>query len=69
MPTKKMLTVYYFDKTTRCNAMLVTPATRLVREDSVIFAYNGDALVGMFDLGSVDQIYVSEAKDETPTSV
>lgn len=69
MPPKKMLTVYYFDKTTKCNAVLVTPATRLVREDAVIFAYNGDALVGMFDLGSVDHIFVSEAKDEAPMDV
>lgn len=35
-------------------------ATRMVKEESVVYVYNGEEFVGMFDLGSVDAIYISE---------
>ena len=38
-------------------------ADRLVREDSIIFVYNGNDLVAMFDIGELRYIYVSEVKD------
>ena len=39
------------------------PADRLEREDSVIFVYNGDKLVAMFDIGVLLSIWISEVKD------
>lgn len=37
------------------------PITRIeLREDSVVYAYNGDEFIGMFDLGAVSLLYVSE---------
>lgn len=38
------------------------PADRLEREDAIIFAYNGDRLVAMFDIGCLESIWLSEAK-------
>lgn len=45
------------------NAFVNIPADRLEREDAVIFAYNGDQLVGMFDIGVLLSIWISEAKE------
>ena len=39
-------------------------ADRLEREQDVVFVFNGDELMGMFSLGSLDHIYLSETKDE-----
>lgn len=37
------------------------PVTHIeLREDSVVFAYNGDEFVGVFDLGAIAFLYVSE---------
>lgn len=38
------------------------PADRLEREDSIIFVYNGEELVAMFDIGGLDNIWISEVK-------
>lgn len=38
----------------------VIPADRLEREESVMFAYRNDKCIGMFDLGGLDMIYLSE---------
>lgn len=35
-------------------------ATRIVREESIIFAYHGEELVGVFDLGAIDALYGSK---------
>lgn len=35
------------------------PATKMEREDSVVFVYCESELVGMFSLGSIDMIYRS----------
>lgn len=34
-------------------------ADRIEREDAIVFAYNGSNLVGIFDLGFVDAIYMT----------
>lgn len=36
------------------------PVTDVVRDGNVVFAYSNGDFVGMFDLGSVDIIWVSE---------
>ena len=36
------------------------PADRLKKDDSFIYAYNGDDLVGVFDLGTINYIYITE---------
>lgn len=36
------------------------PADRLIREDSFVYAYNGEDLVGAFDLGTINYIYLTE---------
>ncbi len=40
------------------------PADRLEREDDVVFVYDGDKLTGMFSLGSITCIYLSEKGDK-----
>ena len=45
------------------------PADRLEREDSIIFVYNGEELVAMFDIGGLDNIWISEVRDERPCSL
>lgn len=35
-------------------------ADRINREDEFVYAYNGGSLVGMFDVGVVAAIYLSE---------
>lgn len=47
----------------RCGFVNI-PADRMEREEDVIFVYNGDELMGMFSLGSLDHIYLSEKNDE-----
>ena len=34
--------------------------TKLVKEESIVFAYYHDEFVGMFDLGAVDMLYRNE---------
>lgn len=36
------------------------PVTKVVRDENIVFAYCGSEFVGMFDLGSVNCIWVSE---------
>lgn len=45
------------------NGFVNIKADRLVREDAVIFAYDGDKLVGMFDIGILLSIWLSEVKE------
>lgn len=39
-------------------------ADHLIREDSVIFVYSEDRLVGMFDIGAISAIYLSGGDKE-----
>ena len=39
--------------------------THIERVGDVVFAYNGVELVGMFDLGACDALYVSEGQQRT----
>ena len=41
------------------NGYVNLTGTHIEREENVIFAYNGDELIGFFDLGVVDMCYVS----------
>ena len=36
------------------------PADRIVREEEFVLAYNGDNLVGIFEIGVIAAIYLSE---------
>ena len=36
------------------------PVTHIQRVGDVVEAYRGDDFIGMFDLGSVDMLYISE---------
>lgn len=38
------------------------PVTDVVRDGNIVFAYHCGDFVGMFDLGAVDCIWVSEEK-------
>lgn len=40
-------------------------ATRMEKEEDVVFIYNGNDFAGMFDLGAVEMIYRSGGKNET----
>ena len=35
------------------------PVTRIEKVEDVVFAYLGDAFVGMFDLGAVNMLYIT----------
>ena len=35
-------------------------ADKLRREDTFVYAYNGEELVGAFDLGTINYIYITE---------
>ena len=39
------------------------PVTEVKREDELIFAYKDDALVGIFDVGGIVALWVSEEKE------
>lgn len=41
--------------------------TRIERSDSVVFAYENDDFIGMFDLGIVNCLYISEGKERKET--
>lgn len=45
------------------NGFVNIKADRLVREDAVIFVYDGINLVGMFDIGVLLSIWLSEVKE------
>lgn len=45
------------------NGFLNVPADRLEREDAIIFVYNGEKLVAMFDIGMLDSIWITEVKN------
>lgn len=45
------------------NGFLNVPADRLEREDAIIFVYNGEKLVAMFDIGILLSIWLSEVKE------
>lgn len=38
-------------------------ADRIEKDDSFVYAYRGDLLVGMFDIGTVMTLYLSEKKE------
>lgn len=38
------------------------PVTNVIRDENIVFAYYNGEFVGMFDLGVVDCIWVSEDK-------
>lgn len=44
------------------------PVTDVVRDGNIVFAYHCGDFVGMFDLGAVDCIWVSEEKAWIPTT-
>lgn len=39
------------------------PITHIEKDGSVVTAWNGEEFVGMFDLGAVDALYVSEMRE------
>lgn len=39
------------------------PIMRIERDGSVVYAYLGDKFAGMFDLGSVDVLYITETRE------
>ena len=42
------------------------PATMICREDAIVYVFNGTDLVGVFDLGYVDAIYLTEKAEKSP---
>lgn len=38
-------------------------ADKIEKDDSFVYAYRGDQLVGMFDIGTVMTCYLSEKKE------
>ena len=38
-------------------------ANRIEKDDSFVYAYRDDQLVGIFDIGTVMTLYLSEKKD------
>lgn len=38
--------------------------TRIERTESIVFAYDGEVFIGMFDLGCVYCLYVTEGKEK-----
>ena len=38
--------------------------TRIERTESIVFAYDGEDFIGMFDLGCVNCLYVTEGKEK-----
>lgn len=42
-----------------CNLLV----TRIDKIDDVVFAYRNDEFVGMFSLGSIDALYLSEKEN------
>ena len=39
-------------------------ADRLEKDESFVYAYRGDQLVGMFDVGTVMTLYLSEKRSQ-----
>lgn len=62
MDGEKRLMVHYNDKPAGRPKTLCLTVTQIVREENVVYAYNGEIFVGMFDLGSVDMLYINEVK-------
>jgi hypothetical protein len=52
--------VVKFNKTEFCNI----EADMISREDSIVFVHRGTELVGVFDLGCVDAIYLTAKKGD-----
>lgn len=52
--------VVKYNKNEFCNI----EATMLSREDSIVFVHKGTELVGVFDLGYVDAIWLTEKKGD-----
>ncbi len=50
------LVVYFNNAETFVNI----PADRIVKDEEFVMVYNGAALVGMFDVGVVAALYLSE---------
>ena len=55
----RLIVKYHEDKPYHANVA----CDLIEREDGMVFAYNGDALVGVFDLGIVDMMYLSEERN------
>ena len=62
MNTEKRLMVYFHDKQIDRDKTLCLPVTEIRLEESIVYAYNGESFVGMFDLSAVDMLYVNEVK-------
>lgn len=41
------------------------PVTRIEKNECIVWAYNGDEFIGMFDLGAVDFLYKTEMNQPT----
>lgn len=39
------------------------PADRITKDDTFVYAFKDDQLVGMFDIGTVMTMYLSEKKE------
>lgn len=52
--------VVRFNKTEFCNI----EADMIFREDSIVFVCRGTELVGVFDLGYVDAVWLTEKKGD-----
>ena len=42
------------------------PITHIEREGALVEAYRGIEFVGVFDIGSVDALYISEREQDAP---
>lgn len=47
------------------NGYICINADRLEREEGLIFAFDGEKLVGVFDLGFIDTVHLCEQKEST----
>lgn len=36
------------------------PADRLTEAEGMVYVWHGESLVGIFDLGTIDEIYISQ---------
>jgi len=57
-----MRAIIYFDKNTT-DKFVNIEATKMQREDDLLFLYNNEDLVGFFDFGSIHMAYLSGSKE------
>lgn len=43
--------------------MVNIPVDRIERSNTVVYAYNGDDLVGAFSVEAIDYLYISEKRE------